>query len=203
MGEGDILMIVDGQKTEFSKIKNILVNNEIQLDENFSLICDHEIGTELKRLNPISEPIKVKLAAVASANTNILHVSGPDVRKLKIGNVLKINNPSKNEFCQITEISGPAIGLDSSTDIFVQIGGIVTNTAKAPITGAEISLFDANLIFIKKTISDAEGRFRFQNLNKGKYTFKVEAQGYQPLEKPIEDISLAMFEEFIFQLQSI
>lgn len=197
----DVLIIVDGKKTEFSQIEEIHSANEIKVTKD--LLFDHNDGTELKLLSVAPNNFEVKLASVASAKINILRVTGPDVQKLNIGDVIKINNPNKIEFCQITEISGPETGLNSGTDSFVQIGGLVTNMAGAPITGADVSVLDSNSVLVNKKISDAEGRFNFVNLNKGEYRFNIEAQGYSPMVRIIADITSAQFYDLIFKLASI
>lgn len=144
----------------------------------------------------------MKLAFVAPTESNVLLVSGPDARRQKIGAVVRIDNPDKIEYCQITEISGPTVGLDPEAETVVQVGGIVSNKAGAPLTGAEVTLLNVNSVPIAKAISDAEGRFKFSDLNKGKYTFKIVSQGYQPYERTIDNIASAKFEEFIFELKT-
>lgn len=199
--KGNIIMIVDGKKTEFSQIEDIPGTDQISVLKE--LLFDHGNGTEIKCLTKAPDNINLKLASIASAKTNILRVTGADIKKLNIGDVVNINNPVKIEFCQITEISGPETGLSARSDSFIQISGLVTNMAGAPIAGAEVNLLNRNSVLVKKTISDAEGRFSFVNLNKGEYRFNIDAQGYRPLVRTIADITSAQFDNFIFQLTSI
>ena len=198
---GDVLILVDGKKSEFCEVADF-ASGEEAIFVSKPMLFDHDSGTELKKLSS-ETMIGVKIAAVASANCTSLKVSGPEIKKLKIGDIIKINNPDKIEYSQITEIAGPEMGLSTSSDSFVQVGGIVTNLVGAPVTGAEVSLFNANSVLMNQTISDAEGRFSFGNLSKGKYVFKIIAQGYKQMDKTINDIASAQFDDFIFKLESV
>ena len=200
--EDDALMMIDGEKTEFVEIKEFVSAVEMKLKQ--PILFDHAKNTELKKITSAVGSIQVKLAAVASMKSTVLRVTGPDVRNVKIGSAVKINTPNQAEYCQVTEISGPEKGLDAGSDSIIQVGGMVTNQVGAAIAGAEIILLNAVSKPIQRTVSNAMGQFKFINLSRGKYTFKVdaEAQGYDIKEVTIDDIAAADFDQFIFKLET-
>jgi len=204
LSKDDFLMIVDGKKTEFCELGDIPAEGtEIPITR--ALLFDHEEGTELKRLSASSDSIDVKLAAVASSRSSELRIAGPTATKLKMGDVVRLDDSANVEYFQITQVSGPEVGLGDS-DSLIQFGGIVTNNAGsgAPIVGAKITLLDGQGTYVAETTSNAEGRYMFRKLGigKGKYTLKVEAQGYKDQQKTIAQITSAKREDLIFRLKS-
>lgn len=199
LGVGDMLMIVDGRKTEFCRIEGI---SYPQISVSGKLLFDHEKETEIKRLGP-SSALDVKLAAVGSAKSSELQVAGGGIRTLRVGEVVKVDNPEKVEYFQITGISGPEIGLGSSETI-VQLGGIVTNDAThpAPIIGAKVTISDSNGMSVGETFTDSEGKFAFKSLVRGEYGIKVTARGYNGIEKMLGDINSVEIKDLIIKLKS-
>lgn len=196
----DVLMIMDGEQTEFGKVTALLPHDQVQLE--YPLFYAHKKGTEVRRLQQSAEQLNISLAAVAGPSSSYLRVSGQNIQQVKIGQIYKIDNPQKIEYCQVTEISGSEPALAAGADTFIQIGGLVTNSAAASITGAEVTLFDAALKSIKVELTDALGRFRFVDLGRGTYSFKVKAQGYSDINRTIADITKALFKDFIFEMQA-
>lgn len=201
----DILIFVDGSNTEFGQIDEVFVpDNEISLLQ--PLLFDHPKDTELKRLAPATETLRLTLAEPFLPGATHLFVSGPDAKQMQVGDIFKLDNPSKfgdNEFeyVQITALAGRSVGLSASVDTFLQVGGIVTNQAKVPVLSAEVMLLDSANNAVAETRSDVEGKFSFGNLQKGKYTFKVSAAGYKPHEKTVDDIAAAKLTDFFFALE--
>ena len=197
---GDMLMIVDGRKTEFCHIKII---SDTQISVSDKLLFDHEEGTEIKLLGP-SAALDVKLAAVGPAKSSELQVAGRGIRTLRVGDVVIVDNPEKVEYFQISGISGPEVGLGSSETI-IQLGGIVTNDAThpAPIIGATVTLSDSNGMSVGETFTDSEGKFAFKSLVRGEYGIKVTASGYKGIEKMLGDITSVEIKDLIIKLKSI
>lgn len=195
----DILMIVDGSRTEFCRIG---ATSETLISLSTPLLFDHENGTEIKRLGQ-SAALDVGLAAVGSAKSSELLVAGNDIRKLRVGGMIRTANQGGIEYFQIIGISGPEIGPGSSETI-VQIGGVVTNSADvpAPIIGAKVILSDSGGAPVGETFSDSEGRFTFKRIVKGEYIINVSAQGYKEEEKTLEGITLVTTEDLIIKLES-
>lgn len=203
LSKDDFLTIVDGKKTEFCELGEIPAEGtEIPITK--SLLFDHEKGTELKRLSASSNSIDIKLAAVASSRSSELRVTGQTASKLKMGEVVRLDDSDKVEYFQITQVSGPEVGLGDS-DSLIQFGGIVTNSAgsPAPIVGAKIKLVNGQETYVAETTSNSEGRYMFKKLGigKGTYALKVEAQGYKYKEKTIDEITSAKIEDFIIKLE--
>ena len=192
----DILMIVDGRKTEFCHIKGISGHKISVLKP---LLFDHGKGEEIKRLT-LSALLDVKLAVIGSAKSSELRVTGYDIRKLRIGGVIMVDNPGKIEYFQITGTSGH----EGRSVTVVQLGGIVTNDIDppTPIVGANVTLVDSKGVPVGETFSDSEGKFTFKRLVGGKYVIKVSAQGYKEKEKTLEEITSAKIEDLIFKLKS-
>lgn len=200
LSAGDMLMIVDGMKTEFCRIEGI---SDSQILVSDKLVSDHGKGTEIKRLGP-PVALNVKLAAVGSAKSSGLQVAGGGIRTLRIGEVVVVDNPEKVEYFRVTRISGPVVGPDSSETI-IQLGGIVTNAAthSAPIIGAKVTLSDSNGMSVGETFADSEGKFAFKSLVRGEYGIKVTAQGYNGIEKMLGDITSVEIKDLIIKLKSI
>jgi hypothetical protein len=200
--KGDYIIIIAGKETEFLQIKNVS-GNKISVKE--SLLYNHKKGSELKKLGPSTKKEDIKLATTASSKSTEIRVSGRDVHKLEIGDILKISDSRKAECFQVTRISGPELGLGDSESI-IQFGGIVTNSAPtpAPIVGAKITLLNNQGIYLDGAISDLEGKYIFKRfkIGEGNHTLKAEAQGYKDFEKSIEEISRAKAEDFIFKMES-
>jgi len=202
LNEDDFLIIVDGKKTEFCQLGNI---TGVQIPISESLLFEHEEGTELKKLSLSNEEEDIRLAAVASSQSAELRTLGRDAPKVKIGEVLLLDDSGKVEIFQATQISGPELGLGDS-ETMVQFGGMVTNkaTIPAPIVGAKITLLNVQGIFIAEAITNSEGKYIFKKkgMSKGKYNLKVEAQGYKNNERMIDEITSAKIEDFIFAMES-
>ncbi len=200
LSAGDMLMIVDGMKTEFCRIEGI---SYPQISVSDKLVSDHEEGTEIKRLG-LSAALDVKLAAVGPAKSSELQVAGGGIRTLRVGDVVRVDNPEKVEYFQITGISGHEIGLGSSETI-VQLGGFITNDAThpAPIIGAKVTISDSNGMSVGETFTDSEGKFAFKSLVRGEYSIKVIARGYNGIEKMLGDITSVKIKDLIIKLTSI
>jgi hypothetical protein len=197
---GDMLMIVDGRKTEFCHIEVI---SYPQISVSNILLFDHEKETEIKRLG-LPAALAAKLAAVGSAKSSELQVVGDGIRTLRVGEVVIVDNPEKVEYFRITGISGHEIGLGSSETI-IQLGGIVINDAThpAPIIGAKVTLSDSNSMSVGETFTNSEGKFAFKSLVRGEYGIKVTAQGYNGIEKMLGDITSVEIKDLIIKLKSI
>jgi len=204
LSKNDFLILMDGEKTEFCQLGKIPgKGGHIPITQ--PLLFDHDEGTEIKRLSLSSEKLSLKLASTAPEKSSELLAKGYGSPRLKIGEVFMLGTSGKAEYIQVTQVSGPVAGLADSETI-VQFGGIVTNNAKTPvpIMGAKITLLDANGIFVAEAISNSEGEYHFRKLGigRGKYTLKVEAQGYNIMEKAIKKLTSAKIEDFILQLES-
>lgn len=197
---GDMLMIVDGKKTEFCHIKGI---SDTQISVSDKLVYDHEEGAEIKRLGR-TVALGVKLVAVGLAKSSELQVSGGRIRTLRVGEVVMVDNPEKVEYFRITGISGHEIGLGSSETI-IQLGGIVTNgaTPPAPIIGAKVTLSDSNGMSVGETFTDSEGKFAFKSLVKGEYAINVSAHGYAETTEELGEITSVETGKLIIKLESI
>ncbi|NUM74047.1 DUF4255 domain-containing protein [candidate division KSB1 bacterium] len=205
LAEDNVLMIVDGVNTEFCQIKAFLQNNNISIYQ--ALLFKHENGAELKRLTPAAESLRLSLAEPLMTGASHISTSGANAKEVRTGDLFKLDNPNKfgaNEFeyVQITALAGRSVGLSASVDTFLQVGGIVTNQAKAPVLGAEVMLLDAANKAVAETRSDVEGKFSFGNLQKGKYTFKISATGYKLKQNTVNDIATAKLDDFFFELES-
>ena len=197
---GNMLMIVDGRKTEFCHIEVI---SDPQISVSDKLVYDHEEGAEIKRLG-LPAALDVQLAAVGPAKSSELQVAGGSIRTLRVGDVVMVDNPEKVEYFRITGISGHEIGLGSSETI-IQLGGIVTNAAAhpAPIIGAKVTLSDSNGMSVGETFTDSEGQFAFKSLVKGEYAIKVSASGYAETTEEIGEITSVEIGKLIIKLESI
>ena len=200
LGVGDMLMIVDGRKTEFCHIEGI---PDPQISVSDKLVYDHEEGAEIKRLGlPVA--LDVKLAAVGPAKSSELQVAGGGIRTLRVGEVVMVDNSEKVEYFRITGISCHEIGLGSSETI-IQLGGIVTNDAThpAPIIGAKVTLSDSNGMSVGETFTDSEGQFAFKSLAKGEYDIKASARGYAETTEELGEITSVEIGKLIIKLKSI
>ena len=204
LSKDDMCMIVDGDETEFTQLGDI-PSGGAQIPVTAPLLFDHGRGTELKRLNLPPDEIDLKLAGVASAPTSEIPVTGSHAGKLRAGEVFKLEESGNVEYFQITRVSGPELGVGDSESM-VQFGGIVTNSASSPVpvVGAKITLLNAQGIYVAETMSSADGRYLFKKfgIGTGKYTLKVEAQGYNNVERTINNITAAKIDDFIFRLES-
>jgi len=202
LSQDDFLMIVDGGKTEFCQLGQVI---DVQIPIKKPLLYDHETETELKRLSISSDAVDAKLMAIASEKSTELRIAGRDASSLRIGEVYNLNDSDRAECFQITQVSGPEIGLGDS-DTLIQFGGIVTNnaTSPAPIVGAKITLLNEQGIYVAETISDSDGRYLFRKfgIGKGRYKLKVQADGYNDAERTIDEIASAKMEDFMFKLES-
>lgn len=199
--KGDVLMIVDGPKTEFCRLAEASAEGHPIPIAN-ALLFDHEEGTELKRLSTAAGAVDVKLAAVASANSSELRIEGQAASKVQMGEVVRLDDSEDAEYFQITQVSGPDGGLGDS-DTVTQFGGIVTNSRNAPLVGARVTLLDEREAPVAETTTDSEGRYLFRRLRigKGRYTLKVEAQGYTGERKTIGQLASVTREHLIFELK--
>ena len=197
---GNMLMIVDGRKTEFCHIEVI---SDPQISVSDKLVYDHEEGAEIKRLG-LPAALDVQLAAVGPAKSSELQVAGGSIRTLRVGDVVMVDNPEKVEYFRITGISGHEIGLGSSETI-IQLGGIVTNAAAhpAPIIGAKVTLSDSNGMSVGETFTDSEGKFAFKSLVRGEYRIKVTASGYDGTTEELGEITSVEIGKLIIKLESI
>ena len=89
-------------------------------------------------------------------------------------------------------------------EIFVQMGGIVTDNASDPsvIFGAEVKLLDLDgkVVDTKRTGSD--GNFLFKDVADGKYSLLVVAAGYREKSVAIDKASEVGKEELIIKLET-
>jgi hypothetical protein len=202
--KNDFLILMDGEKTEFCQLEKI-PGKRGHIPITQPLLFDHDEGTEIKRLSLSSEKLYLKLASTSPKKSSELLAKGYGAPRLKVGEVFMLGTSGKAEYIQITQVSGPVAGLADSETI-VQFGGIVTNNAKipAPIMGAKINLLDANGVFVAEATSNSEGKYHFRKLGigRGKYTLKVEAQGYNIMEKEVKKLTSAKIEDFFLQLES-
>jgi hypothetical protein len=200
----DFLMIVDSSRTEFCQLEE-KPNAGQPVSITQPLLYDHKKGTELKKLTLSSGPIDAELAASAPGNVSWLTVKGDHASKLKVGEVFRLQSQGKSNYFQVTGISVSQMGLDEAGTLF-QVGGIVTNSADspAPILGAKVTLLDAEGAYVAGAVSDPEGRYFFKKLPpvEGKYTLKVEAEGYKDITETITDIADAGLGDFIIKLEA-
>jgi hypothetical protein len=203
LGRDDFLLIADGQKSEFCQLGEV-PGAGATIPVGKSLLYDHERGTELKRLGPSSAALDVKLAAVASSASSELQIAGRDAPKMKMGQILRLDDPPNVEYCQVVRVSDTH-GSFGDSEGLVQFGGIVTNDSSpaAPVAGARVTLVDTQGRNIAETTSDFEGRFVFRRpgIGAGRYTLQVEAQGYKYREKTMNEITSAKLEDFIISLE--
>ena len=67
---------------------------------------------------------------------------------------------------------------------FVELSGTVRDPQDKIVAGAVIQL-DAEDSTIAESRSDAEGRFRFENIQPGSYTLHAQASGFDVVSSPI------------------
>ena len=63
--------------------------------------------------------------------------------------------------------------------------GIVHDPQHRPLAGAEIVLHNADPVFAKTVVSDANGEFQVKGLAEGAYAVTVSASGFRPLEQQV------------------
>lgn len=69
--------------------------------------------------------------------------------------------------------------------------GVVTNTRGEKVEGAEISLANGTDYEGMMSITDAEGRYHFDNLSAGEYQLSAKAEGHHPVET--ENVTVQAF----------
>jgi hypothetical protein len=83
---------------------------------------------------------------------------------------------------RLVEVDCPLTPLPKST---VVSGQLMRAADKLPIAGATLKLIDAEG-HEASTTSDANGMFRFENVDPGHTTLRVEADGFLPREQPLD-----------------
>lgn len=78
--------------------------------------------------------------------------------------------------------------LPSSPGASASVGGTVTDTDKAAIPGAKVTLEDAATKVTQTLTSDAEGEFSFTSLAPGKYNVRIRQPGFEPWK--VENVEL-------------
>jgi hypothetical protein len=90
--------------------------------------------------------------------------------------------PSGKTNVTVVEVDCPLTPLPKST---VVSGQLTAASDKRPIAGATLKLIDA-AGHEASAASDANGMFRFENVDPGRTTLRVEADGYLPREQPLD-----------------
>jgi len=62
---------------------------------------------------------------------------------------------------------------------FGSIGGTITDTTKAAVPGATITVTNKQNGAVRTAVSEREGTFRVPDLPPGRYTVTIELQGFQ------------------------
>jgi iron complex outermembrane recepter protein len=62
------------------------------------------------------------------------------------------------------------------------ISGTVSGSDQGFLTGASVVVDDG----ARKTMTDADGRFSFTDVPKGRHRLEVTAEGYLPLDRPLD-----------------
>ena len=65
-----------------------------------------------------------------------------------------------------------------SASIFSSITGLIHDPQHRPVEGAKVTVQAENSTWSQTVTSDGSGQFRFGNLPMGRYTVKVEAEGF-------------------------
>lgn len=206
LNQDDILIIIDGKRTEFCQIDTLdtIFGKTINLKE--PLLFDHPKGVELRELDTDNPQTfdELKLVEAALKDSDVLMVAGKEIQNLKMGDIIHVEDTDRSEYFQITEISARRSGIEI-TDTFIDIGGLVTNKAAAPIVGANVILEavlpDTSRKLVDKKNTDENGRFLFNDVVDGKYTIKADAEGYQEKTVDIDRISEAKKEKLIIRLE--
>jgi hypothetical protein len=91
-----------------------------------------------------------------------------------------------------TEVAGPMVttriteyrhrGKPETAEVWIQIGGTVTNPASEPVRGAWVHLDPED----RTTTTNEEGRFTFLRLRTGEYILTVRATGFDEMSQPIQ-----------------
>lgn len=82
------------------------------------------------------------------------------------------------------------LSLLASASLFAQsftasVRGIVTDTSKAAIPAAKITLTEADRGVTYSTVGDGEGRYALPSIPPGRYTLRAEAAGFRPYAQPV------------------
>jgi hypothetical protein len=84
------------------------------------------------------------------------------------------DSPGATLFAQQPEVPQPAAAASGT------ITGIITDTDKAAIPAAHVTLEDAESKVIATTVSDGSGVFLFQSIAPGTYIVRITAKGFEP-----------------------
>ena len=63
------------------------------------------------------------------------------------------------------------------------VSGTVSGSDQGPLKGASIVLEGSGK---RETVTDADGRFTFSDVPAGQYRFKAMAEGYLPIDQPMQ-----------------
>ena len=74
-----------------------------------------------------------------------------------------------------------------------QVTGLVKDQTGAPVSGATLSLVNADSGITRSAASDGEGRYTFVSIPPGRYSLKTEATGFKSEAQAIGFSSIAHF----------
>ncbi len=167
---GDILIIKDEDKTEFITINDIQIISIAESDTKIiftvrnKLLYDHEVGTELRKIDVANAQIlnDIHFISIPQLNKNILKIFGSDVKYLEKNDLIYLidKNTTQKEYFQIINKTDHNIDILSQ---FIQIGGIVKNAKKIPLKNIKIQLFKKSIL-IESTTTNVDGQFTFSRL---------------------------------------
>ncbi len=70
--------------------------------------------------------------------------------------------------------------------VLLSIEGLVRTESGAPLKGTPTVRLYRRMELVAETVTGSDGRFRFSEVNPGRYRLTAELEGYQPLEDSIE-----------------
>ena len=193
---GQTIIILDGEHTEFAKIKTV-INSENKLELEEGLLYPH--GKVEVRVLGSETSLNINLLENLKENMSTVYVDGEDVENIKNGEIIKMKDGSNEEYFLITGILKEQQGLTDIEPSF-EFGGVVMNSATrpSPLIGAKIQLLDTSDNEISETLTDTEGKFIFNTKEELPRKIKIIKEGYK--EKVIdlpEPYELSRHELFI------
>ena len=193
---GDRIVILDGEKTEFNRIISV-TGNKLVLKNR--LLYTHSKNIEVRVLEH-TDKLKVELQKDVLAGQKKILLTGEDVYRINLGDILVLKENEKEEI-----LLAVSTGLERGTvemEDFISFGGIVTNSSEkpSPVIGAKVISMDENDRVLDFTFTDINGRFLFEKISGKTKKLKIQRQGYK--EKTV-DIERFDIENLSIKLQPI
>ncbi len=174
---GETVIILDGEHTEFAKIKSV-INSESKLELEKPLLYNHP-KVEIRVLGA-EIPLSINLLEDLKEKMGTIYIKGGDVEKLNNGEIIKIKDGTREEFFIIMGILKEQAGIEEKENHF-EIGGIITNNATrpSPLVGAKIEILDTSNKKIGETLTDEEGKFIFNTKENLPRKLRILKEGFK------------------------